>query len=324
MILAKEINDIKKYISISNNFKIELLNPSAEEQKKYLIEVLGITEFNNLVNTFGDDSQELTANQKKLLPYAQKALFNLTLAHYMDLGDIEINSSGIQIITSEDRKTAFQWQILKAKRNFIRTGFNALEELLYFLWNSDDGDYPDWEASDEMKNYLSFFCNSGRDFHKYYNIRESFALYREMRDTIQLVEDKYLLPTLGEDLFNEIKAQILAFTLTEDNKKLLVYINRALTYKTVFHAMPKLVSFIDEMGIYENFDSPRLTQDAKDKVRNEFVSYRVREADREGESNIKSLKNFLADNAAYYPLYVVPAAGSTNINDKDRGIYAFM
>lgn len=57
--------------------------------------------------------------------------------------------------------------------------------------------------------------------------------------TIKLVQDMYLKPLLGTDLFNEIKNQIIADNVSSDNQTLLDdYIGHIIHYYTLYESTP--------------------------------------------------------------------------------------
>ncbi len=322
MLLAATTAEIKKWAKVTNNFDPLNLVPSANEIKKYLIDVLGDDEFNLLVTNY--DAATLTPEQSALLPYVQKAMVNLAMYDLADSGQLEISNAGWYIISSAERKPASGWLIKENQRALKKVGFNAVQDVLLFLWSSDVGSYTLWRASDNKDEHLKFFCNSTVDFQRGYNIKENYALLREMKDSIDFVEMEYIYKVIQTPVADDIKEKIKNFSLSDIEKKLLEKINKALANKVIVHALPKLISVFDELGVFENFSSQQLAVNASNPARDNAVSIRIREADKIGERYLADLAAFLKDNADEFSLYVPDTSEPTPINTIENGIYTII
>lgn len=321
MKICKTIEELKKYAEVNASFDTENLLPS-ENKVRYIVErILGKAQFAALQTAYtagGTLSPELA----ELLPFVQNAMVSLSMIKWVgSCGQVEISDAGIHLNLSKDRKTAFQWQITDIQRHFKMEAYKALENMLHFLWESGPTEYLLWRVSDERKEYLQYFINDSVEFSKHYNIHENFPFFLFLRETMDSVEENYIIPVIGQPLFDEIKQQILAGTVTTNNGKILKYIRKAVANKTIYEAIPKLSSFMDEFGIRENFLSMIMTTTADQPVRNELISLRMNHANKEGETNLLRLKKHLVDNATDYPLFVLPSETSVSMNSNDRALF---
>lgn len=315
--------EIKEFAEVNATFDAKNLLPAEKKVVSIVKGFLSDEEYNSLLNNYTNNT--LTPEQEELLPFVQDAMVCLAMIKYVGAcGQAEISNAGIHLNLSKDRKTLFQWQIIDIKRYFKAEGYRAIENLLRFLWKSNPAEYLLWRVSDNRKKYLQYFINDSIDFSECYNIHENFAFYLYLRDTIDFSEEQYIAPVIGQPLFDEIKSQILAGNISLSNGKILKWIRKAVAYKTIFHAIPKLMTYIDEFGIQENFMSLALTTESSQPARNEFVSYQLNEADKNGENYLLKIRSYLIVNASSYPLYTVPTETNFSINKKDSGFFTVL
>ncbi len=120
-------------------------------------------------------------------------------------------------------KTAFQWQVADVKNYFLRKGYSGIDTMLAFL-EKNKADYPLWVASDAYTVTLKFFINSSTAFSEEYNINNSRRTFLALQSVMKKIEAFEIEPTLTSDLFDLVKAEILASTVSTDNAALLKYI----------------------------------------------------------------------------------------------------
>lgn len=68
---------------------------------------------------------------------------------------------------------------------------------------------------------MADFITYSADYIKQYSIINDNADAKLITPTIRLVQEKYIKPLLGTDLFNEIKGEIIAGSVSSDNQTLL-------------------------------------------------------------------------------------------------------
>lgn len=322
MRIASTIAEIKKIIVVNANFKPTLLEPGELDAQEYIIQILGRDEFDALQTAY--TANTLSANQQKLLPYVQQAMVCLAMLLSGDELQLEISNTGFQINVSTERKTAFQWQIIAIKKRYKARAFKALQNLLVFLHKSTSTDFPLWYASDERKDFLQYFINDANAFSRGYNIQNNFSFFLFLRETMNDVEYKYIQPILGKALFDEIKTQILGNTISNANKEILKLIYPAVAWKTIHHAIPKLIGYTDEFGIQEDFISTTIDVKNATEFGNDIISLKIRTTDNEGETYLNRLNDYLIANATTYPLFVAPTESEVTVNKQERGFYAVL
>lgn len=319
MILAATNEEIKKWVGVTANFEPENLIHSGNEVKKNIIDIIGDDEFNLLVSNYPGS---FTPEQTAIFSLVQKAIVNLAMLHYADNGgQLEITQAGFHINTSAERKTAFEWQIKQFKRGCMNDGFSALQDLLIFLWDSPTNTYTAWRASANKDEHLKFFCNDAITFSKGYNIKKSYSLFCELKDSIAFVEMQYIIPIIQPVVAADLKQKIKNFSLNSIEKELLEKVNFALATMTIFHAIPRTSTVFTESGIFEPFSSMNLSVNASNPARDSGLSLKLRDAENIGNKYLVELGRFMVKNTASFPLYESPAESSTNINNINNGIY---
>ncbi|MDF7810507.1 DUF6712 family protein [Hymenobacter sp. YC55] len=230
---------------------VTLNSSSDEDTYKALLPDLLLMEDEHIRPLLGDEFYEefhelaqipaaLDDDQNRLLQLLQSALANLTMVSYLDIAQVHISGAGVQIVSDQNQKTAFQWQIDDLKRNFSRKGYNGLEKALAFL-DSHDTHFTAWATSPAARKYHELFISSATQFSQYYNINNARLTYLALASLVQKTEAFALEPALGSDFFDELKEQLATESLTPENKALVEkYLRPALAHLTMAQAIGEL------------------------------------------------------------------------------------
>lgn len=301
--------ELKNYIGpVTAGFDIENIAPKfSDVETKFVRDILGKDEFDSLCENFADDVLEPA--QEQLLPYCQKIIANLGYLMYLPLGNAYFSNYGITVGQTEKTAPASQWRLRDIKNTFAYDGFNAIEELLKFLWESPEGTYPDWEESPNRNKHRELLILTAEDFSKYFWIDDSYQLYRMFKPTLRNVQKYYLRGLLGKELYAEIVEQNTAGTLTELNQVLLDdFILPAMAQITFYEAAPRLRLDISEFGISQRQISDRESEDVKLPATDNAYGDGVTSSERTGQVILSDLREYLYENHADYPLYESSAA----------------
>lgn len=301
--------ELKSYIGpVTAGFDIEQIAPQlAAIENKFVKDILGKDEFDLLCENFADDALE--PEQEDLLPYCQKIIANLGYLSYLPLGNAYFSNYGIMVGQTEKAAPASQWRLRDIKNTFAYDGFNAVEELLEFLWESAEGTYPDWEASANKNKHRELLVLSAKQFSEHFWIDDSYQLYRMFKPTLRIVQKYYLRSTLGPGLYAEIVEQNTAGELTELNQTLMDdFILPAIAQITFYEAAPRLRLDISEFGISQRQISDRESEDVKMPANETAYGDGVSSSVRNGQMFIADLREYLYENHADYPLYEASTA----------------
>lgn len=312
------IAEIKKYIGkVSVVLQIaDLDSHFSSIEDKFVKDILGDDEFESLCQAFADDALE--PEQELLLPYCQKIIANLGYLAHLPLGNAYFTAYGIQAAQTKETQVASQWRLRDIKNSFAYDGFNAIEELLEFLWKSPEDTYPDWELSENRERHRSFFIISAKQFNEDFWIDDAYQLYRMFKPAMKKVETYYIKPVLGAALFNEIKQQIKDDNVSEDNEFLLTeFIRPAVADITFFEAAPRLRIDISDFGLSQRRTSDRQTEDVREPLNNDSYKDGVNSSERNGQMIIGDLREYLFANHTEYPLYEASTSYTKRVAEED-------
>ncbi len=211
-------------------------------EEDYLRPLLGDTFYDGLLETAaaaGDTVQE------RLRYLLESALANLAMVGFLDVAQVQISGNGVQIISTDREKTAFQWQINDLKVTFSRKGFNGLEKVLAFL-DAHAAEFPTWASSPAAAKTREYFLSTAEEFSDHYNITNTRQTYLALLPLIRKQESFALKPVLGPAYYTELKEQQAAGTLSPENKAIVEeYLRPALAHVVMGTA-------IGEMGFALN------------------------------------------------------------------------
>lgn len=298
--LFKTSDEIKKYLPANaafEFFQVEQFINQAEQQ--FIIPVLGETTFTALNDAYSINS--LTPDQDKLLDKVRYPLANYTYLQYIPFAQVAITASGIHIEVNDQKKTAFEWQINQLRQQLAEAADNGIESLYIFL-EKNKAIYTDWAASAEKTILKECFINTAEEFNKYYNINSSRRLFRTIKGIMQQTEEN-ILAVICKHLFDAIKAEILAGTVSADNAALLKFINPAVAFFTVARALIQLDVKLTPEGIQAFSTSERMTQEVRTPAELQRIANLSHQLTADAEAKLQQLRDFLHQNISSYPLY---------------------
>lgn len=300
--LFKTTEEIKQYLPANAAFKFEQIRPFIQFQiePNIIVPVLGQAQYDALTAAYAVNT--LSAAQKALLDKVRYPIANYAYVLYIPFAQVAISASGIHIEVSNERKTAFEWQINKLEESCLDAADNGIERLLEFM-EANISDYPDWSGSSSYTVFKECFINTSRVFSSFFNIRESRRLFLAMKHTMKRVEDMRIKSLLCKAQYDEIKGQILSDSVTTENQALLDLIQPAVAHLTAARTMVELDVRVTPEGIFQQSTSDTLNARVKTPAEKERISALQRSAEADGENYLQQLRDFLYDNADTYPLW---------------------
>jgi hypothetical protein len=256
MNLIRTIDQFCAHVRVSTSgSSLENLAPDLRlAEREHLRPVLGPALHNELsalsdeqVQAALDDSTSATGG---LLRLVHEALANLGLLEYLPLNQLEINDGGVFLLSGG--KSPFQWQINELKASLRRKGYNALEAVLAYL-EAHVADFPAWATSAAAVQARVLLIPSAAEFTRHYDISGSRLTYQAFLPLLRKVERFQLEAVLSAEYLRELKAQLVAGTLTPDNQDVLDdYLRPALAHLVVAKA-------VGEVGLSFNGGAIELT-----------------------------------------------------------------
>lgn len=316
MALIDNNTELKRHnSSITGQLNIASIQSFLDDaDNKYLIPSIGRAQFDDIVTS----KPTIVAGSSKetLLLALQKAAVNFAIAEYSDFGAVQITNSGIGVVKTDNVLPASDKKLMKLRQQSERAGFAALELAVDFA-EEHLSDFPLYAASDEHLANRSLFINSSREFPQKLPVAPD--LFAGLKAIIAKVEDEYLLPLLGEDLFADIKEKILAKSLQEIDRELLRKIRIAVGSLAIAEGIPyRLVSF-DGTGTYvksETVGGISGNVENRNPAEIERLQYTMNKLVKDGCEDLERLRKWLNTHAVNYPTYTKSTSDVLNqVND---------
>lgn len=118
------------------------------------------------------------------------------------LSDVSFTNEGRTFRRDEHEVSAFEWQIDKSNDAMERSYYEAVDELITFIMDSEE-----LEPSDYMTQFSGLYVPNLKTFQKFININNSHLLYFKLAPSLRLCEQREIINRLG-DKFSEYKLPI--------------------------------------------------------------------------------------------------------------------
>jgi len=124
-----------------------------------------------------------------------------------------------------------------------------------------------------------------------------------LRAHLRMAEKKYIMPAIGQELFNELKAQMQTNppSLTDDNKNLLPLIEEAVAWSAYYEGLPFMSVKFNMDGVQVLSSSDGINN--KNAASKEDKDIARSTAGHNSDSFCGSLKKYMLDNSSTYPLF---------------------
>ncbi len=329
--LITTTEQIREFVPVASSFKFDEIEPQINDvEQEYIIPIIGQAQFDTLVALGGP-----TGTNLELIKRCRNALAKLAVMKWIPFGNINVQSGGFSVKATDTAQIASQWRVDKLEEDMRREGWNALHRILTYLWSQPEGIFDDWDASDEKVEHRNWLIYSVDDFNKYYFIQNSYELFCRIKPGQREVMNQYILPILGQDLYDQVLDQVVSGTLTADNNALMEYIRRATAPLTIYESVASMGIDLSHWGIttLENADNGDNTAIRK-PASPDRLSFALRKAGTDGRKHLGALRAFLNNNASstkyalYYDsdLYQDPAdlddeEDGDMVNEEDSGVF---
>lgn len=329
--LINNTEELKQYIPVSIALAYEDIAPQLRMVERDII----LPKFSKTIYDYVNHSDNASEDHAKhLLSLLCEATAHLAVLEYLSIGQVQISSAGILISSTQNQKTAFEWQVREAQKQMARIGWSAIESAMAFLAGLPPGELRTaWQATETYAEAQKMLIPSLRKFQQHVHLGNSHLLYQRLLPVQYQNQEEHIRPMMGEALW----ARVLAFE-SEMNvsakaalTKLHRMLCRALAFETMADGFLDTVLVLSDNGpmIVDGLQS-RLS-DAKATAPESFIhtianTYRqkadgaVAEVISYAQSQVAILPEF-----AQSPSYTAPPDEKDHIprNDPDWGIAFF-
>lgn len=170
--------------------------------------VIDIYNFVPIMDVLEQNTEEATGQKKldaRLLEICRRANANLAFWNDFDEISVRITDAGFQRQKSDNEsfQQVYKYQEDNLRMSFRNKGFNALDELLEFLY-AHIAEYPEFAISQAYQNRKSAIVRSTADVNDVCFIGGSRIIFLRLQPHLKFVEEMLLQPAIGDRLYGHL------------------------------------------------------------------------------------------------------------------------
>ncbi|HCY39938.1 MAG TPA: hypothetical protein DHV48_01030 [Prolixibacteraceae bacterium] len=328
--LFKTIDEIKQYLAVGAGTDFNRLKPHIQNaETAFLLPLLGSVLYSELQDFYdAPENNPLAVNSiqfSTLLSIVQRTLIHLTYWSGFQVLNATISDGGFKRTENEKVKSLFKYQEVELKEYFKTTGFNGLDEILFYLEmeiKKSEGETVNFKSFAESEAWTilkSSFIPDTSTFNSIVFINHSRLTFLRLKSPMQLVEDLEIKPVLGETIFNEIKLEMVKKTPSAKVTAILPSIQKAIAYLATALLMEESGADLTEKGLYfESTTSGNNLTTNKQPTENERINFLARRNKGIGQNYLEQLKSYLIANQADWPSYSGQTGHALRRNNNDK------
>ena len=313
--LFKSIDEIKQFLAVGAGTDFNRLKPHIQNaETAYLRPLLGNGLFKELQDFYDNPPETPLEGENilfsELLSLVQRTLIHLTYWSGFQVLNATISDGGFKRTETEKVKSLFKYQEVELKEYFKTTGFNGLDEILFYLEmeikksEAESVNFKSFVDSDAWTILKSSFIPDTNTFNSIVFINQSRLTFLRMKSPMQLVEDLDIKTLLGETIFDEIKTEIIKQEPAAKVLAILPYIQKALVYLATALLMEESGADLTEKGLYfDSTDAYNNLMTNKQPSESDRISFLAKRNKAIGQNYLEQLKSYLIANATDWPTY---------------------
>ena len=241
--------EITPFISVARSTKFSSVEgPLRSAFDKFIRSLIGESLTAKLIEIYGKDETNRSADEKRLLELAQAS--NAWLAYWYSYDEMQvlIGEAGIKRQESETEKTPFKYQEQQIKSGWKEKGFNSLDDLLAYLEFKQEV-FTDFKTSSCYTDSKKEIVRSASEINEYYSINSSRIIYLRLKPHFKTVCKTIIEARIGSTLYAELIASISGTSPNEKHTTL----REKLIPVIVFYALNRLIKetgSITDRGLY--------------------------------------------------------------------------
>lgn len=327
--LFKTIDEIKQFLAVGAGTDFNRLKPHIQNaETAFLLPLLGPVLYSELQSFYDTPPDPPVANSiqfSTLLSIVQRTLIHLTYWSGFQVLNATISDGGFKRTENEKVKSLFKYQEVELKEYFKTTGFNGLDEILFFLEmeiKKSEGETVNFKSfadSDAWTILKSSFIPDTSTFNAIIFINHSRLTFLRLKSSMQLAEDIDIKPVLGETIFNEIKLEMVKKTPAAKVTAILPTIQKAIAYLATALLMEESGADLTEKGLYfESTSSENNLVQNKQPSESDRINFLAKRNKGIGMNYLERLKSYLIANQSDWSSYSGQTGNALHRNNNDK------
>lgn len=302
---VKDYNFREHYPGAHANLAWDTLEPFIRQAtKSHILTYIGKEQYDDLTTEYHNDS--LSEEQKELVEHLQDAIAYYTAYDAMPILNTNIAAMGVQQAAANDSSSVptNQWSYKNTRWQTIQKADTFLDQALAYL-EDNLSDFTIYQSSGAYRIHTSNFFTTTTTLNAYLNIQSSRRSFSVLSKYLIKAEERYLLPILGDQFFNDLKTKLKDNTLTNLQKTLIPYLQRVVSEYGLFEAIPHLTLIIESDGfkIISSGDGMDDRKNLTNFTHRDAIESLKYKAEENGRTYTADLIKFLFKKVEDYPLW---------------------
>jgi hypothetical protein len=317
MPLITTISEVKDYVKVNFTNERSSLPNMTRAEERFLLPILGQTLYNAVIAV--PTASPVT---DELITYCKYAVAPLAYLLELPFIQTQLTDTGLRTAENENYTAAHKWEFEKIAAALEEDGCWALERLIKYLY-ANASTYS-WTPTDEYK----IIFKHAEEFKKYFPLHQPFRTFENLRPLITQIQDQYIITSIGETFFEELRTYAAADANT---LKAILLLKKAVANLTIMRAVEVMSVRVTREGFTVQLSDSETASTAQANAPENQLSMTRNQCQLNGESYLNELKEFLNDTATasvfatYFDsdYYTDPTATVTDQNTNRKGVYGF-
>lgn len=174
--------------------------PYLRTASREVYEIIGKDNY-EICETVGSSEVAVAEENQELYDLVRYAIAFNAFRKYAPLNDIAFTNEGRLFRRDEHTVAAFEWQIDKSNDEMERRYYEAVDEIITFILDSEE-----LETSDFMTEFSGLYVPNLKTFQRFVNINNSHLLFFKLAPSLRLCEQREIINRMG-DKFADYKTK---------------------------------------------------------------------------------------------------------------------
>jgi hypothetical protein len=313
MELFRNTADLKLFTDVHKQTDWATLKLYVQQaEATYIIPVISeamYKKYNDLINLPANASKSYDliftdAKDLAAFNFIGSSLANYSLYEAFPFLNTSVGDVGVVQQSSKEGTSnpAAQWRYDGRRFAHLSNADRFLDQLLSYM-EANASFFTDWAQSSSYTINKELFIDDSIKLSNYIGTGGSRRAFLALRPHLRMAEKKYIIPAIGQELFDELKKEMQANppNITEANKKIIPMIEEGTAWAAYFEGLPFMAVKFNAEGVQVISSSDGINSKQVAGVEEKTLVRST--AGHNLDSFLGTLKKFLLDNSADYPLF---------------------
>ena len=289
--------EIRAFVPVGAALSFDKMEaPLGNAQDMFLLPILGDSMIAKLQEIYDQDT-ERNEKDKKFLFLAQTAVANIAFWYDFDALNLRITDQGFQRQQSDSFPGAYKYQEDHLCITFKNKGFNAIDQLLFFL-EDHVSDYEEFKSSPGYTIRENSIVRNTEEVNRIVFINASRIIFMRMQNIFHNIEENELQPVLGETLYSKLREWLSDSSKFELTTTTLEKFRSRCAAFVIMKAAARLISetgTLTDRGLYfTTVGAGPSGNEVKQPATTDDIAWRVKVAENDAEMYKTTLIRFIS------------------------------